>query len=105
MTEFVQGSDEALAIVVRQLKDGIIAVIDDPNTFTATWPEGAKQWVHPIERFHVDLAILQGLENEIRARGLDPSHEVFGMDILGQVAELKAEQSTDYLKVGNSLTK
>jgi hypothetical protein len=94
MTEFVQASDADLAVVARQLKGGIMALIDDPNTFTATWPEGAKQWVHPIERFHVDLAILQGLENEIRARGLDPSHEVFGIDILGEVAQLKAELLT-----------
>ena len=92
MRNYLEGlSDEALAQHVHNTKAGILKVLvmgedmHKGDTEKKQCPPEAAAWV--------GIACLESLEREIARRGMDPTHEVFGIDVLGEMAEIFAEEA------------
>lgn len=74
-------SDENLFTLLHRTKDGVIRAMD----------EGTQQ----AQPFHVGVMMLEIFEKELRKRGFDPSDEVFGRDVIGEIIAIKLEDHAE----------
>lgn len=75
--------------MAKGLKDGMMKVINMGANAHVGDPANKKN--PPSVSFELNLALLEKVESEIRLRGFDPADSRFGPDLLGQIAQIKAE--------------
>lgn len=84
-------SDNDLATIVKRCKQGILDLLDMPiEQAMRPRKEGCAAGM-----LHIKIFFLQGLEDEIKRRGLDPTGEFWGADLLGEIAAIQVDMLTN----------